>query len=241
MSVKSIVVLGSGRSGTSFLANLLAENRVYSGDCTQGTRENLQVRKINEDCLAKQCNGITRSKLPYGILPNKEIIVDDEFQIRSGDFVKRMAESMPSTWWNESDNYWMFKDPRTTLLHDMWVKHCDIIIGVFRNPVEVVESYMKLLEVYYPGEAKEQGYINMLNYWKRFNQSLLHVFNTTDKQKYLLDFNDDIDNQTEELFQMLDIPRTMFRYDVNRREQKSDNIYDDQEVTDIYTYLKNLI
>jgi len=99
---------------------------------------------------------------------------------------------------------------------------------------------MKLLEVYYPGEAKEQGYINMLNYWKRFNQSLLHVFNTTDKQKYLLDFNDDIDNQTEELFQMLDIPRTMFRYDVNRREQKSDNIYDDQEVTDIYTNLKNL-
>ena len=50
---KSIVILGSGRSGTSFLANLLHSNGVYSGDCTNGTRENLGVRKINEDYLEK--------------------------------------------------------------------------------------------------------------------------------------------------------------------------------------------
>ena len=135
----SIIILGSGRSGTSFLSNLLHSNGVYAGSCTSGTMESVRVREINEAYLAKHFQGQTRSKTPYGILPDEEIKVEKEFQ----EYAKTYIEEMDATggqWWDNSMNWWMMKDPRSTLLHDMWVKHFDVLIGVFRNPEEEEED-----------------------------------------------------------------------------------------------------
>ena len=231
---KSILILGSGRSGTSFLSNLLHANGVKAGECTGGTMENLKVRQINESYLSKYFQGQTRSKTPYGILPDEEIKVDEEFQEYSKNFVSDMNGSS-SQWWDNSTSWWMMKDPRTTLLHDMWVKHFDVVIGVFRHPVEVTNSYVELLGVYYP-DNKEEAYDVMLNYWKRFNQSLLHVFETSDKEKYLLDFNDDVEKQTKNLFSNLEIDLTNFTYDKNKKHQNSIDVTD----IEVYTKLKNI-
>jgi len=231
---KSILILGSGRSGTSFLSNLLHANGVKAGECTGGTMENLKVRQINESYLSKYFQGQTRSKTPYGILPDEEIKVDEEFQEYSKHFVSEMNGSS-SQWWDDSTSWWMMKDPRTTLLHDMWVKHFDVLIGVFRNPVEVTNSYVELLGVYYP-DNKEEAYDVMLNYWKRFNQSLLHVFETSDKEKYLLDFNDDVEKQTKNLFSNLEIDLTNFTYDKNKKHQNSIDVTD----IEVYNKLKDI-
>ena len=231
---KSILILGSGRSGTSFLSNLLHANGVKAGECTGGTMENLKVRQINESYLSKYFQGQTRSKTPYGILPDEEIKVDTEFQEYSKNFVSDMNGSS-SQWWDNSTSWWMMKDPRTTLLHDMWVKHFDVLIGVFRNPVEVTNSYVELLGVYYP-DNKEEAYDVMLNYWKRFNQSLLHVFETSDKEKYLLDFNDDVEKQTKNLFSNLEIDLTNFTYDKNKKHQNSIDVTD----IEVYNKLKDI-
>ena len=231
---KSILILGSGRSGTSFLSNLLHANGVKAGECTGGTMENLKVRQINESYLSKYFQGQTRSKTPYGILPDEEIKVDTEFQEYSKNFVSDMNGSS-SQWWDNSTSWWMMKDPRTTLLHDMWVKHFDVVIGVFRHPVEVTNSYVELLGVYYP-DNKEEAYDVMLNYWKRFNQSLLHVFETSDKEKYLLDFNDDVEKQTKNLFSNLEIDLRNFTYDKNKKHQNSIDITD----IEVYNKLKDI-
>ena len=231
---KSILILGSGRSGTSFLSNLLHANGVKAGECTGGTMENLKVRQINESYLSKYFQGQTRSKTPYGILPDEEITVGTEFQEHSKNFVSEMNGSQ-SQWWDNSTSWWMMKDPRTTPLHDMWVKHFDVVIGVFRNPTEVVNSYMKLLDVYFPDD-KQEGYDIMLNYWKRFNQSLLHVFETSDKEKYLLDFNDDVEKQTKNLFSNLEIDLTNFTYDKNKKHQNSIDVID----IEVYNKLKDI-
>ena len=231
---KSILILGSGRSGTSFLSNLLHANGVKAGECTGGTMENLKVRQINESYLSKYFQGQTRSKTPYGILPDEEIKVDTEFQEYSKNFVSDMNGSS-SQWWDNSTSWWMMKDPRTTLLHDMWVKHFDVVIGVFRHPVEVTNSYVELLGVYYP-DNKEEAYDVMLNYWKRFNQSLLHVFETSDKEKYLLDFNDDVEKQTKNLFSNLEIDLTNFTYDKNKKHQNSIDVTD----IEVYNKLKDI-
>ena len=237
---KSILILGSGRSGTSFLSNLLHANGVKAGECTGGTMENLKVRQINESYLSKYFQGQTRSKTPYGILPDEEIKVDEEFQEYSKHFVSEMNGSSPSQWWDNSTSWWMMKDPRTTLLHDMWVKHFDVLIGVFRNPVEVVESYMKLLGVYYTDSNVDEGYATMLNYWKRFNQSLIYTFENTNKPKYLLDFNGDVNGQVKNLFDKLNIKGGTFTYDENKKNQNSDNMYDDGDVETIYDELKSM-
>ena len=231
---KSILILGSGRSGTSFLSNLLHANGVKAGECTGGTMENLKVRQINESYLSKYFQGQTRSKTPYGILPDEEIKVDTEFQEYSKNFVSEMNGSS-SQWWDNSTSWWMMKDPRTTLLHDMWVKHFDVVIGVFRHPVEVTNSYVELLGVYYP-DNKEEAYDVMLNYWKRFNQSLLHVFETSDKEKYLLDFNDDVEKQTKNLFSNLEIDLKNFTYDKNKKHQNSIDVID----IEVYNKLKDI-
>ena len=231
---KSILILGSGRSGTSFLSNLLHANGVRAGECTGGTMENLKVRQINESYLSKYFQGQTRSKTPYGILPDEEIKVDTEFQEYSKNFVSDMNGSS-SQWWDNSTSWWMMKDPRTTLLHDMWVKHFDVVIGVFRHPVEVTNSYVELLGVYYP-DNKEEAYDVMLNYWKRFNQSLLHVFETSDKEKYLLDFNDDVEKQTKNLFSNLEIDLRNFTYDKNKKHQNSIDVTD----IEVYNKLKDI-
>ena len=242
MKAKSIVIIGSGRSGTSFLSNLLHSNGVHAGNCTPGTLENTEVRKINDSYLEKYYNGITRSKIPYGILPDDEIVVNDEYQKRSLEFVKSMNNKVDdiisASWWNKDVNhYWLFKDPRTTLLHDMWIKHCDVVIGVFRNPAEVVESYMKLLSVYYTDDTKDEGYATMLNYWKRFNQSVLYVFENCDKEKYLIDFNGDVKKQIENMCRNLDINVVNYNYDKNQKHHYSSEIQN-KEVEVLYNKLK---
>ena len=119
------------------MSNLLHSNGVSTGNCTPGTLENLQVREINEDCLSKYYRAVTRSKLPYGVLPDSEIKVVKEFQEKAKQFVNQMNAANDNQWWDASTSHWVMKDPRTTLLHDMWVKHFDVIIGVFRHPEEV--------------------------------------------------------------------------------------------------------
>ena len=244
MGAKSIVIIGSGRSGTSFLSNLLHSNGVYAGNCTPGTLENTDVRKINDSYLEKYYNGITRSKTPYGILPDDEIVVNDEYQVKSLNFVNEMnsvvSSNLKNSWWDNNINpYWLFKDPRTTVLHDMWVKHCDVVVGVFRNPVEVVESYMKLLGVYYTDNNMDEGYATMLNYWKRFNQSVLYVFENCDKEKYLIDFNSDIEKQIKKMCRNLDINVVNYNYDKNKKHHHSSKIQN-KEVEMIYDKLKNM-
>ena len=228
---KGIAITGCGRSGTSFLIKALHANGVSVGRCTGGTLENLEVRAINDSYLANNFKAIKNSQKPYGVLPDDEISVNAEAQQNSKQVINNLKSISP--------NYWAFKDPRTTVLHDMWVKHCDIIIGVFRNPVEVVQSYMKLLDIYYL-DNKEEGYVNMLNYWKRFNKSLLHVFKNSDKPKYMIDFNGDVENQIDILFNELNIEKIHFDYDKNKKEQNSDSIYEDSDVINIYEELKKL-
>jgi len=242
MSIKSIIILGSGRSGTSFLASCLRDNRILAGECTGGTTENLQVRQLNDSYLEQYHQAKTRSKLPYGILPEEEIQVTPEYKEQAIRFIDGMNHqtSGGSDWWNESESYWFFKDPRSTLLHDMWVDHCDIIVGVFRNPVEVVNSYMKLLDVYYPGESKEEGFINMLKYWKRFNQSLIYTFGHYAKTKWMLDFNGDVGAQTDRLFEELGVSKNVYGYDESRIQNSSDEIFDDPVVEEIYSQLREL-
>jgi len=61
----------------------------------------------------------------------------------------------------------------------------------------------------------------MLDYWKRFNQSLLYTFENSDKEKYLLDFNADVEKQTKKMFRNLGINLVNYTYDKNKKHQNS--------------------
>lgn len=232
---QGIGIVGCGRSGTSFLIKILHANGVEVGNCTGGTLENLNVRAINDAYLADHFNAIVRSGLPYGNLPHDEIIVTDEHvQLQAVDVIENLK--------SRSVDYYAFKDPRTTVLHDIWIKHVDVVIGVFRNPHEVAESYMKLLDPYYNESAKQDGYKVMLDYWLRFNQSLIHVFENTNKPKFMLEFDNTINVQIENLFQSLDLIKYNVSYDFNpslKHENQSLNL-SDKGLSDTYEQLLKL-
>ena len=83
MNSKTIIIVGSGRSGTSFMSNLFHYNNVYAGNCVGGTLENVEARKINESYLEEYCQAKTRSEIPYGILPPYEININKEYKDKS--------------------------------------------------------------------------------------------------------------------------------------------------------------
>lgn len=233
---KGIGIFGCGRSGTSFLIKILHANGVYVGNCTGGTLENLDARSINDPYLSSHFKAIKNSSMPYGELPNTEIEVLDYAQEKTSQFANKMNSEC-------SGKYWGFKDPRTTILHDMWVKHADYIVGVFRNPYEVAESYMKLLGVYFDNSSKEQGYEIMLNYWLRFNQSLLYIFKNTDKPKFMLEFNNNMNEQVNNLFKGLELPKHNNSHDFNallKHENKDLNFDTHHKLEETYNKLVKL-
>ena len=233
---KVISILGCGRSGTSFLIKVLAANGVAVGRCTGGTLENLDVRAINDAFLAYHFHAVKNSGMPYGILPPGEIEVDDN--------TRRNAIHVIDELKHNSVSHCAFKDPRTTVLHHAWIDWVDYVIGVYRNPYEVADSYMKLLESYYGNDPKnEEGYKNMLSYWKRFNQSLIHVFETTDKPKFMIDFNGNVNEQIYKLFEFLDLTKINNSNDFDPN-QKHQNVGPDLVLSDdleqTYKKLKNI-
>lgn len=195
--MKRIVVMGMGRSGTTFLTEFLGKCGAVLGQ-VNWAQEHEFARLINDTLLAKEYKA--RPGLPYGKLPKNEIQPGDYWHDLAGCFVRFMdAEAKRAA----SAEYWAFKDPRTTVLHNIWLGHFDVVIGMFRSPYEVEASYL--------GQGWVKGWNprqTVKNYWKRFNQSLLHVQQACKGKKpvYILNYNADIAAQTRRLCDALGLP-----------------------------------
>jgi hypothetical protein len=96
---------------------------------------------------------------------------------------------------------WTFKDPRTTVLHDLWLEHFPRAIGVFRRADLVVDSY--LAQGWISGLSRRRI---ALSYWRRFNQSLLHVLDRWQGETYLLEMSSDFLTQLTVVLERLGLP-----------------------------------
>lgn len=223
---ETLAILGSGRSGTSYLIKTLNANGVPVGNCTGGTMENLAVRRINDGYLAQYHQAVKNSGLPYGILPDEEIKVTDENYLQQA---KLIVDSHKNQYSN--NQFWAFKDPRTTVLHDLWLPHVDMVIAIFRHPEEVVESYTKLLSTYYAdlGECRS----NMLAYWKRYNQSLIWAHeHYTDIPFYILEFDELMNDNLNTIF------GAQLRQVKNLKSNKNSGDLFDNHTENLYNALK---
>jgi len=195
--IKRIAVIGMGRSGTSFLAQFLAKSGVLfeAPGKKLSKHEHPAAREINEAILAGYG---AKNGRPYGRLPAEEIPVDDRWRPKAAEFIEHMDRIAAG---NGGADYWAFKDPRTTVVHSLWLDDFDIVAAIFRHPADVVSSYLA------PGWIKKGGIA--LDYWIRFNRSLLTVNQryASEKPVYILDFNDDIPEQLATLCERLGLPQ----------------------------------
>lgn len=194
---KRLGVVGMGRSGTSFLAKFLSKCGVHVGSEVSADKcEHPRGRHINDSILATDFGA--RDGLPYGVLPPGEIVVDPRWRAPMREFVNFMDEGARSS----RSRYWAFKDPRTTVLHDLWLPEFNVVVGIFRRPEQVLESYTA--KKWISGFSRAR---TTLDYWLRFNQSLLHIAAAArpDRPMYIIDFNEDLQGQLERLCERLSI------------------------------------
>jgi hypothetical protein len=200
-AVKRLAVIGMGRSGTSFLARFLAKSGVYFGErpgAKLGKLEHPMGREINDGILAERFGA--RDGLPYGRLPEAEILVDERWQEKARAFLEYMDRQAEQ---EGVSGYWGFKDPRTTVLHSLWLDDFDVIVAVFRRPADVVASYLAM-DWIHGMRRRAVG----LRYWIRFNRSLLTVHEryAGEKPMYVLDFDADVPKQLATLCERLALP-----------------------------------
>ena len=79
----------------------------------------------------------------------------------------------------------------------------------------------------------------MLNYWLRFNQSLLHIFKHTDKPKFMLEFNNNMNEQVNNLFKGLELPKHNNSHDFNAllKHENKDLNFNNNQIEEIYNKL----
>jgi hypothetical protein len=209
-----IAVIGMGRSGTSFLAQFLAKSGVCFGErsAKYSKFEHPRAREINDAILEERFGA--REGLPYGTLPEAEISVDGSWRDKAVDFIAYMDRIVVS----EGDfRYWAFKDPRTTILHSLWLDDFDVLVAIFRHPVDVVASYLARSWVERPETA--------LAYWDRFNRSLLTINAryAGDKPLYVVDHNGNVPRQLENLCARLGLPRNEAAFGLYRETERRES------------------
>jgi len=197
--MRRIAIVGVGRSGTAYITRFLGKCGVFLDEVNWAYEHEL-ARLINDSILAQEFGA--KSGLPYGKLPAEEIEPSDSSHRMAQFFIKYMDGQASM---EDNTLSWAFKDPRTTILHRIWLDHFDAIVGMFRAPQEVVASYL--------GQGWVRGFRKgnlALGYWKRFNQSLLHIYRTYEAKKsiYILDYNEDMSAQTMLLCKKLGVEPT---------------------------------
>lgn len=164
----SVVVLGMHRSGTSLLVGLLEAHGFFLDNISTkvsplkptGTKENLEVRKINNKIFDLTNSSWKQPKAPTVIPSN----------IRK--YICEVSQKF------QGHKYWAIKDPRMIFTSFIWEsflpKHK--YIGTFRNPMDVAISLnIKNKIPINDGLAIWYSYnLELVNIWKKQNFPIIH-------------------------------------------------------------------
>lgn len=154
--MKNVLILGSGRSGTSLAAGCLASAGYYMGDRLldprdanpKGFYESVEINEINEEILS--C--YTRPRPPYGrgrfLFRHRPLHmqrwlarISPKVDIRASEDVSRKIRQMVG------HKPFCYKDPRFSYTLPAWRPFLDeretVFICVFRDPATTAESILK--------------------------------------------------------------------------------------------------
>ena len=131
---RTIAILGMHRSGTSALTGSLEQAGLYIGDTNhhandnlRGNRESVEIMTLHNDLLERNGGAWDR--------PVRNM---------QWDPVHRALQTTIIRTFNDQP-LWGFKDPRTLLTTDMWLKAIPSLelVGIYRHPWLVADSLMR--------------------------------------------------------------------------------------------------
>ena len=175
----SIVVLGMHKSGTTLVAELLHSSGVpmveslSSLSYDAGNKmERDATKNINIDLL--DCE----EKLSYNIINTLDVSTVSPADWCSGrSLVRELSASR-----------WGFKDPRTILTLDFWLKLLEKpkLIGVFRHPAEVFQHYRRRSWIWYIRDPLHS--VRIICAWSIYNSELLKTVKSN-PDMLMIDYN----------------------------------------------------
>lgn len=152
--MKNIIVLGSGRSGTSLLAGLASNGNYFIGTDyiepraanPKGFFEGCEINAINEQLITKVLPNETKvmrllrrgNRIPLRnqtwlarLAPSLDVPGDADLEARIRELVRRVP--------------YCFKDPRFCYTLPIWRRHLEneIYLCVYRSPAETASSILK--------------------------------------------------------------------------------------------------
>lgn len=152
--MKNVIILGSGRSGTSLVAGCLAKAGYFMGQellaandsNPKGFYEDVEVNAVNEALL----KDVARSRLPLiGNLLQKHIPLDSQrwlLALNSHPVFKHPDSSVKSRMLKLVANKpFCFKDPRFSYTLPVWMPVLEntVFVVVFRDPARTAASIVK--------------------------------------------------------------------------------------------------
>ncbi|MEF8760360.1 MAG: hypothetical protein V5B36_11660 [Candidatus Accumulibacter sp. UW25] len=157
--MKSVLILGGHRSGTSCLAGSLQQHGLYLGEVFERNSHNLKGNRENAEIMRLNNSLLEYNEGSWDNPPQAMKWSADHASCRDQIVAKFCRSGYP---------LWGFKDPRTLLTLDFWLdglSGCSLrFAGSFRHPAAVANSLMLRNSM-----AIDSG----LHLWKIYNSKLL--------------------------------------------------------------------
>lgn len=194
MSLKNIIILGAGRSGTSMTAGLFSKAGYYLGDnylgkChsnPKGFFEDREINQINEDILNTAVTTypeiIRKYLFPSATFYNARWLA----RIKLGKKLKSDKHINERITERLSHIPFCYKDPRFSYSLPIWVPFLDgntVFICVFRDPFKTARSIIKECK---DSEALSPLKMNeklALSVWSLMYTHILHSYENDNKKK----------------------------------------------------------
>nr|CDQ32850.1 hypothetical protein BN993_02277 [Virgibacillus halodenitrificans] len=169
---KVVVILGSGRSGTSLLMNLASMSGVRVSKDLIGPNENNKKGAFEDEAILKISRRIlrrfNRNGSALSFLPLPEDWMSDDVVIQEFEAIKKHVENE-----TKKNQYWGFKEPVTAKLLPLWKRlfselHLDPVYLVsLRHPSVVADSFQRAYGV--------PEFIANLIWLSRYTDAIIHT------------------------------------------------------------------
>lgn len=253
--MKNVIILGSGRSGTSMLAGTLSNSGYYMGKNSnylgvnqanpQGFHEDYEINTINEDIL-KYSLPVLPEFIRKKFFPHQTTYrfrwlqqLPIWFPIRSNEKINKRISNLTKL------HNFCYKDPRFSYTLPIWIPYLKEtkFIVVYRHPNITVESILRECKESYIDTFIRIDQLYALNLWKRMYGHILKNYNlTTNKDQWLfIHYDQLLSNEGIKLvegFLHINLDRSFIDSKISRSSKKNMELIG--KVKEIYKELNSL-
>lgn len=236
----SVLVTGSGRSGTSLMMGCISSNYKFTGEKPvsrnddsnpKGFFEDADVNFVNDRIIEENGNSLPikathKGEYDKGGWINTQRLSKPIISLENIKFIKKLTSSFP----------FCFKDPRFSYTYPLWkeLSNQDLkLLVIYRHPSKTANSMLKEPTPKEIGMKKKQA----LDVWYAFYKTLLEYYKN-DKNITFIHYDQIIRKEIDFLKSYLNIKIDYSFIDTNLNRSKEETVA--KKYNDLYKSLNKL-